>query len=397
MFYTNRINIRQIKTFDSVRMKSFMNIFNYPFKSLFSLAALSAVLVPMYFVGIIVNGYSINESLVSAHQWHSNEMIFAFTSALLFGFLLTAAPKWAQAKAVSKEWAISIVLLWVAGRVVFILQPNTWSLYLLPVLPTLLVIYKLNSLLKRNKNRFVVIILLLFFQLGHTLFLNGTFSNNDLKVEASYKFLAFVISTFLIIFSGKLIPFFVNSKFKENLLEQKPKFDLSIVGLSFLTHLFSILQYKNLTILFSLICFILLTVRIFKFSYKKVLQFPLLWILYIGHIWLNLYFLLKSAILINENLDEGRALLHILFAGALGVIALGMMTRVSLGHSGLEIKADKLVKLSFYSILIGSTIRVLHPILLKGLHPTLLHISMGFWTLAFILYLIKFIPIFIKK
>ncbi|GEM_PF-3167817 len=377
-------------------MKYFMNFFRLPFRSFFTLTALCAILVPMYFVGIIVNGYFLSEDLISVNYWHANEMIFGFTTALLSGFILTAAPKWASKPPVSAKWTIFLTVLWLLTRALFIYQPSISSLYISSSSILLLLMFKVFDILKGNKNAIVILTLLSTLLAAQISFIYAATNELDLVLENTYKLASFVISSFLIIFSGKLIPFFANSKLKTK-LKQDMKFDLGIVLSSLIMLLSSVSSINLIASTASMLCFILLSIRIKRLYIKEVLSVPMLWILYIGHIWLNIYFLLESITPFIEVLGEGRAIFHTLYAGALGTISIGMITRVSLGHSGLEMKATKLIKISFYSIILGSILRVFHPMFLDGVDGTFLHISMGFWTLSYIFFLIYFFPKFISS
>lgn len=376
-------------------MKYFMNFFKLPFRSFFTLAALSAILVPMYFVGIIVNGYFLSENLMLVNYWHANEMIFGFTTALLSGFILTAAPKWAKKSPVTPIWIITLTLLWLLTRALFIYQYSVSTLYISSISIIILLMLKVFITLKGNKNVFVILSLLTIFLACQVSFIHAAINELDMVIESTYTAASFVISSFLIIFSGKLIPFFVNSKLNTS-LNQNMKFDLSIVLTSLIMTLATIGSLSIITSIASLACFILLSIRMKRLYVKEITSIPMLWILYIGHIWLNIYFLLASLGSFIDLLDQGRAIFHSLYVGALGTFAIGMMTRVSLGHSGLQMKATKMIKLSFYSMTLGSVLRVFHPVFLEGVDGTFLHISMGFWTLSFIFFIIYFFPKFIK-
>lgn len=374
-----------------------MKFFKDPFRPFFTLTAFIAVLVPMYFVGVIVNGYYFPEELITVNYWHAHEMIFGFTTALLAGFILTAAPKWTQKSSVTSTWSIAIILAWLLARLIVVIQPSEVALYILAPLPLLLLIYKVVSILKGNENLPLIGALLISFLSVQLLSLYAVMGENYLLLETSYKIVSFIVVTFLIVFSGRLIPFFVNSRIKSQNLIQNKKQDLSIVGIAFLSLISSLTEWIELTATLSSLAFLMLSYRFKNLYCKEVLARPMLWILYIGHLWINLYFLLNAITLFTASLDEGRAVIHTLFAGALGTISIGMMFRVSLGHSGLEMKASKLIRYSFYSMIIGSIARVAHPVFMGGLDQTLLHSSMGFWTLAYILYLGYFLPKFVAQ
>src|SRR5690606_8672198 len=64
-------------------------------------------------------GLSVGGSLGPVN-WHAHEMVFGYTGAALGGFMLTAIPNWTGRLPVSGTPLLLLVLLWLAGRVVFL-------------------------------------------------------------------------------------------------------------------------------------------------------------------------------------------------------------------------------------------------------------------------------------
>ncbi len=78
---------------------------------------------------------------------------------------------------------------------------------------------------------------------------------------------------------------------------------------------------------------------------------------------------------------------HALTAGAIGTLTLGMMARVTLGHTGRPIDAPRLMSLGFVAITVSALLRVLGPWLRIDLTRTALIASGVCWSLAFAIYL----------
>jgi uncharacterized protein involved in response to NO len=164
--------------------------------------------------------------------------------------------------------------------------------------------------------------------------------------------------------------------------------------ISLITYL---LDYSFSEKIFSVIALALLCFRQYKLSSKFMFKDIMIGILNIAHLWLVLFFFLRVLIVFFPSIDVGQSSFHMIFSGAMASFALAIMTRAGLGHSGRAIKANKLIKLSFGSLTLGVFLRVLLPLFTGEIINHFLHIAMGFWTLAFILYIINFTPIFIKK
>jgi uncharacterized protein involved in response to NO len=85
--------------------------------------------------------------------------------------------------------------------------------------------------------------------------------------------------------------------------------------------------------------------------------------------------------------------LHAFTLGGIGVLTLGMMARVSLGHTGRALKASNAIVIAFVLINIAVLFRVLLPIALPHWYETLIYISTLSWLAAFSLFVFVYAPI----
>ena len=49
-------------------------------------------------------------------MWHQHEIVFGFATAIIFGFILTALPSWAETPEIKGPALVLLVLSWVLGR-----------------------------------------------------------------------------------------------------------------------------------------------------------------------------------------------------------------------------------------------------------------------------------------
>ncbi|NIR99371.1 MAG: NnrS family protein, partial [Gammaproteobacteria bacterium] len=54
--------------------------------------------------------------------WHSHEMVFGFTTAVIAGFLLTAVRNWTGIDTLQGAGLAALALLWLAGRLLPFLE-----------------------------------------------------------------------------------------------------------------------------------------------------------------------------------------------------------------------------------------------------------------------------------
>jgi uncharacterized protein involved in response to NO len=85
--------------------------------------------------------------------------------------------------------------------------------------------------------------------------------------------------------------------------------------------------------------------------------------------------------------------LHAFTVGGIGVLTLGMMARVSLGHTGRALKASNAIAIAFVLINVAVLFRVLLPIALPGWYENLVYVSTLSWLAAFSLFIFVYGPI----
>jgi len=88
---------------------------------------------------------------------------------------------------------------------------------------------------------------------------------------------------------------------------------------------------------------------------------------------------------------------HAFSYGGIGIVTLGMMSRVSLGHTGRDIHSPpKVLTLSFVLMVLGGVCRVLLPILDMDHYVTWILLSQILWSIAYLIFVIAYARILIK-
>jgi uncharacterized protein involved in response to NO len=135
-------------------------------------------------------------------------------------------------------------------------------------------------------------------------------------------------------------------------------------------------------------------IRLFGWYHKAVWTVPLLWVLHLGYAWLVVGFLLQAlsaAGLINPMLA-----IHAFTTGGIGTITLGMMARVSLGHTGRTLQVGAAMTWAFILITMAAIARVLLPIIGSDYSRTWIVLAGLFWSGAFALFVLSYARILIK-
>jgi uncharacterized protein involved in response to NO len=134
--------------------------------------------------------------------------------------------------------------------------------------------------------------------------------------------------------------------------------------------------------------------RFLDWHHPKIWSIPVLWVLFTGLGWLSIGFLLKGLALFGLYPDSLAT--HALTSGAVGVMTLGMMARVTLGHTGRELRPVRLVEVSFIILNLAIILRVFAPALAPEHYSLWVHTSGTLWVLCFALFSFYYLPMLLK-
>jgi uncharacterized protein involved in response to NO len=123
----------------------------------------------------------------------------------------------------------------------------------------------------------------------------------------------------------------------------------------------------------------------------KIWYVPLLWVLHVGYGWLILGFLFT--VLSAYAVFSTSLALHAFTLGGIGILTLGMMARVALGHTGRVLKASNAIALAFVLLNLAAVFRVLLPMALPAWYNGLVYSATLSWLAAFALFVFVYVPI----
>lgn len=380
-------------------------LFSHNYRPSFLLASLGLIFYPMYVITGLLNFYPFPGQYLDLIQWHGHELMHGAISLIIFGFLTTASEHWTKKKVFkNKKSLILVILLWLLTRLILIIQPSPILILILPLFFNFYLLYLMVVILRGHNMIWKIILPISLLCLSHALYLLEHLDyfiilyNYRFPREIGLNLYQFSIFLLLFTLSSKLIPFFTNASLKEH----NVYINTSLERLCLLTTiiLFSMLilaEEKDILIAsLAIITGTLILIRSVILIEKRALKNFMISSLYIANTWFPVFFyLIAYEVLFPESI-YARPSLHALFAGVLGCYFISIMTRVSLGHSNLEIKAEKWFFVAFFCIFIGSLLRVFWPLFIQELTSFSMHISMGLWTLGFIFFILRFTKIFLR-
>lgn len=358
-----------------------MTLFAYGFRPFFLLAAAFAVLqMPLW----ILELWQIVPS-TGGVAWHAHELIYGFVAAVIAGFLLTAARNWTGRNTASGAALAGLCALWVAGRVA-VTAASALPAWLVAgvdaaFLPAL-AFFVARPIVHAKQWR----------QLGILVVLGALTASNvvfhaapTLRRTAWLTGLDLVLALIVII-GGRVIPMFTHNALPDaNVRSRQPIERLSAISMLALI----ILEIAGHPGLACLAAGAVQAVRLSGWASHRTGRSPILWVLHVGYAWLALGLVLRGLALYRALLPEPAAI-HVLTAGAIGALVLGMMARVASGHTGRPMKAPPLAVFAFVLLTIAVPLRAFLPTLAPSNAGVWYALAGAAWTLAFAAYLIRY-------
>lgn len=330
-----------------------------PHRLFFLGGVLQSVLVMMWWLADLVGRFGgfyppIVWSVIPPDA-HAFLMLYGFFPFLIFGFLMTTYPRWMNGEEVGRQFYIPGFLLLGCGFLMFyaglLWIAAMWLSALLVLagwgvsLAGLLRVYLCAKHPDKRHARITSIMLVLGWLLVAGWYL-GELASYALPVmlAKSGGVWVFLLPVFFAV-SHRMIPFFSANIIPDYRI-LRPDWALALIPVGGLLH--AVLEVVGLLawtwpvdLGMALACLYLSWAWRLRASFTQ----PLLAMLHIGFAWLGVALLLFGLQSLAACAGEpilGKAPLHALAIGYFGSMVIGMLTRVTLGHSGRKLAADRL-------------------------------------------------------
>ncbi len=370
-------------------------IFALGFRVFFALAGLFAlILIALW--GSIFDGSLVMDNYFSPTYWHAHEMLLGFSVAVIAGFLLTAVKNWTGVQTLHGNKLAGLSLLWVYGRIVpfysELLPDLLIALIDFSFLPVLAFFVAKPIVQSRNYKNLFFIALLLLIALGNALIHAEILSFSANTAQSGLVLVVAVIIMLILIIAGRVFPFFTERGLTGVIAIRNPILDTIAIASSLLVFILLIFDINGIFLFLSAVLAVVAnSVRIAGWYVQKIWYVPLLWVLYMGYGWIITGFIFVA--LAAFSLLQISLAMHAFTVGGIGVLTLGMMARVSLGHTGRVLKASNTIAIAFVLINLAALFRVFMPALLPQGYSGFLLISIYCWLAAFSLFIVVYTPI----
>ncbi|MCM0613167.1 NnrS family protein [Marinobacter sediminum] len=377
-----------IPTSGAMAPASIRQLFSYPFRIFFlSMSILALLVIPAWVLQ--VTGVINLPLALPGLFWHQHEMLFGFLSAAIAGFLLTAVCTWTQTSRTHGSRLVALWGVWLAGRVLLAFGGGLpdWLVHIvnLAFLPLVMLDAGWRIWHARQKRQLLIMVvlgLLWLMQVGFVL-----------KLEMTYSYGALIMAMALIsIIGGRITPAFSTGWMRQQGLDPStvrvvPALDLTSLACMILLMLSLVMGWQTASGVLAIAAAILVSVRLAGWKGWHTRREPLLWILHLSILWIPVALVLLAGTLLADW--PSNAWSHAAGAGAISCLILGVMARVSLGHSGRPLILPRGMVMAFVAIHLAAAIRVLTALTVIPWHPGI-GISTALWLLAFGMFLARY-------
>ena len=373
-------------------------LFNLGFRPFFLLAGISAVLlIPLwifpYTRGQIEFGY------YTAIHWHSHEMLFGYTAAVIAGFLLTAVRNWTDYPTPGGTALAGLVLLWLAGRIAPFLAGGLpeWMIAALDIafLPILAISLSVPLLRRRQTRNLVFLFILSALTLANGLIHLQLLGITAATAKPGLNLAVYLIVLLIAILGGRVIPFFTERAIAGATTRQWKSVEYLSLGSLVVLLVLELTRAAPLAVTVAAVFAALgHGLRLFGWYRKQVWSVPLLWVLHLGYAWLVAGFIFKALSAIG--LASPVLAVHAFTVGGIGTLTLGMMARVALGHTGRALRVGSAMLWAFVLANLAGMFRVYAPLITPAYYDTGLVLAAIFWSTAFAIFVIVYANVLIS-
>jgi len=337
------------------------------FRPFFLLAALwmagsILVWVPLYM------GHAALPTAFAPRDWHIHAMLFGGVPAIIAGFTLTAVSSWTGRATITGRPLAVLALIWLAGRIAVSVSaltgPVAAAVVDLAFPLALAVTLGREVILAGNWRNLRVVGLVLLLALAdagfHVEAIGGGLADVSIRAALS------AVLMLILLMGGRITPAFTRNWLKVRGESRLPapfdRFDavaMMVCGLAFVAWIVAPAWVGTAAILGG--AGLLTAARLTRWRGLAARSEPLLLVLHVAIATVAAGFIMEAlAILWPAGVDPTAAL-HLWTAGSVGLTVLGVMTRVSRGHTGRPLTAGRLEIAIYALVSVGALLRMAAP------------------------------------
>ena len=371
------------------------------FRPFFLSAGIFSIIAMAIWMASFVFSVELTFSGIPPNLWHAHEMMFGYVMAVVAGFLLTAIKNWTGVEVLRGKALGFLYLLWLVAR----LLPLTGLMIPIEIIAFvdvaflfLLGVVCLRPVLKVRQYKQIGIISKIFLlMLCNIAFYLGVLGIVAEGVQWGLYSALYMIIALIFVMMRRVMPMFIQNGVDGHVeLSNRAWVDHSSLVLLvclWISDVFT--DYDTLTAIFAILLTLLHSLRLAGWYTSKVWSKSLVWVLVAAYSFFILGFALKAASIILAV--SPFLSVHAFTAGGIGLLTIGMMSRVALGHTGRSVfEPPALVFWAFAALLLGVIVRVVLPLFNMDLYIYWIGISQVLWMLAFSIFVFIYAPMLLS-
>ena len=375
-------------------------LFSQPHQPFFVLAFVNAIL-SMFIFMLLFKGLVASEIL--SINYHAYSFIFLMFTPAFLAFLFTTFPRFSATEPIKKEHYMLIFRAFLGGSLLFQVGAIfSTLLFTLGMILTIVahtgatyILYNIyqTSKMTEKEDQAWILIAMAFGLLAHLTFIISIWipTIHALSIE-----IAIYLYLFILIFTvgQRMIPFFSHTPIEKH--QERLKVIIGLLGL----HVILEMIQNNSSFLVDFLLSYLIAKELYRWKLPFPNPNPLIWILHLALYWIPVAFMIEAItniITLNSGTNFLSLGLHTLTLGFFLTVLIGFGTRVTLGHSGNMMHADRLTTILFYWTQVVVLIRIFTSLAAANSwnFVVFFDLSITVWVVLFALWGSRFFPVLI--
>jgi len=370
-------------------------LFYLGFRPFFLLAAFGATLLGLVWLLALTLPALVQTAWPNPALWHGHEMVFGFGFAVITGFLLTAIRNWTGIQTLHR-WPLAVLaLLWLAARFANALDGGLIWAFVFDTLFGLGAATAITAPIVQARQWKQMGLISKTWLLALANMASYGFATDLAWAQGWILFGLLLIVAVLLTMIHRVVPFFIEkaAQMQHGITLKLPRFEttqkLNLIVFLLFTAGWILWPHHWLTGAMAW-ALALLNGRVLAAWFHPVLfKEPLLWSLWGGYAFMVLGFALAG---LSFFPAASWLAVHAFGAGAMGLTTMGMMARVTLGHTGRNVfEPGKLIGALLALILISALVRIFGPLFLTYHYTLLMQFGLILWTLGWGLFTIYYL------
>lgn len=370
--------------------------FGLGFRPFFLGAGVHAVLLMALWLLALAGLYA-PPAAYAATVWHAHEMLFGFAGAVIAGFLLTAVQNWTSVPMTRGAPLAALFALWLAARVAFLLPgvppllTAALDLAFLPIAGALV----MRPILKVGQpNNAPFPLMLLGLTVANAL-MHAEFAGLARHTAHAGLMLGLMFVVLMMVaMGGRVIPYFTDNRVQSRARRWTWVEWLAPLSVVAVAAVWLAAPEGMPLAVAAAVAALVNGLRLAGWQNRRLWAVPLLWVLHLGYGWIVAAFALLSLAAAGA-LPQSLAV-HAFTVGAMGGLILGMMARVSLGHTGRRLEAATVMAWAFVVLNLAALARVVLPLAAPSAAPLAWQLSGGLWIAGYLVFVAVYAPVLLR-